>query len=268
MPQFAHLPLILKPDGKGKLSKRDGTRLGIPVFPLGWNGETAEDSFPGFREFGFLPQAMVNFMAFMGWNPGTEQEIFSMEELIQAFSIEKIGKAGARFDFEKAKWFNQQYILNSDFVTLAQWVRPMIQAKGHEPEQTYLEHFCVLLQERVVFLTDFWDKGYYFFENVRDYDLANARKRWKPQSRALFEKLINNLNELPGSQWQATSVQTTVEQFMAANALKPGDLFPLLRIALTGTTQGPALFDTMALLGQEKVTERMQQAVMLFENAV
>lgn len=268
MPQFAHLPLILKPDGKGKLSKRDGTRLGIPVFPLSWNGETPEDSFVGFREFGFLPQAVVNFMAFLGWNPGTEQEIFNMEELISAFSVEKIGKAGARFDFEKAKWFNQQYILASDVVTLTQLVRPIIEAHGHQPTQAFLEGFCALLKERVVFLTDFWEKGSYCFEEVREYDLANARKRWKPESRALFDKLVNNLNQMESSQWQVESVQKTVEQFLADNNLKPGEVFPIIRIAIAGTMQGPAMFEMMALLGKEKVLERLNKAFELFDAQV
>ncbi len=265
MPQFAHLPLILKPDGKGKLSKRDGSRLGIPVFPLSWKGETAEDSFEGFREVGFLPQAMINFMAFMGWNPGTEQEIFSLEELIASFSVEKIGKAGARFDFEKAKWFNQQYILAADNVTLAQIVRPMIAAKGHEPEQAFLEGFCGFMKERVVLLPDFWEKGYYFFEDVREYDLPNAKKRWKSESRARFEHLTTALTAMESSQWQPEAVQRTVEQFMAAQALKPGDVFPLLRIALAGTMQGPAVFEMMALLGKEVVLKRLNKAFELFD---
>ncbi len=265
MPEFAHLPLILKPDGKGKLSKRDGTRLGIPVFPLSWKGETAEDSFVGFREFGFLPQATVNFMVFMGWNPGTEQEIFPMEQLINAFSVEKIGKAGARFDFEKAKWFNQQYILHTDNVTLAQLVRPIIEAKGHQPEQVFLEQFCALMKERVVLLPEFWEKGYYFFEEVKDYDLANAHKRWKPGSPAWFNQLIQSLRQLSGSQWQAETVQQVVEQCMADHGLKPGEVFPLLRIALAGTMQGPAVFEMMALLGQEKGIQRLEKAVELFD---
>jgi glutamyl-tRNA synthetase len=264
MPQFAHLPLILKPDGKGKLSKRDGTRLGIPVFPLSWEGETPEDSFVGFREFGFLPQAMVNFMAFLGWNPGTEQEIFNLEELTQAFSVEKIGKAGARFDFEKAKWFNQQYILHADNVTLAQLVRPIIEAKGHQPEQAFLEGFCALLKERVVVLSDFWEKGYYLFEPVREYDLPNAQKRWKPEIKAHFEQLATTLSELDSSQWQTTPIQHTIEHFMTDRGLKPGEVFPLLRIALAGTMQGPALFEMMALLGKNTVLERLERAFQLF----
>ena len=137
MPQFAHLPLILKPNGKGKLSKRDGKKLGIPVFPLSWEADTPEDSFRGFREFGFDPAAVLNFLAFLGWNPGTEQEIFSLEALTEAFSVEKIGKAGAQFDFDKAKWFNQQYIAAKDDVTLAKMIRPMLSAKGHEPTDEF-----------------------------------------------------------------------------------------------------------------------------------
>ncbi len=158
MPRFAHLPLILKPDGKGKLSKRDGTRLGIPVFPLSWAGETPEDSFVGFREAGFDPRAMVNFMAFMGWNPGTEQEIFSMDELADAFSVEKIGKSGARFDIEKARWFNQQYIMASSEEELAATVRPIIEAHGHQPTEAYLRSFVGMMKERVVLFSRFLDK--------------------------------------------------------------------------------------------------------------
>jgi glutamyl-tRNA synthetase len=180
MPAFAHLPLILKPTGKGKLSKRDGAKLGIPVFPLSWKGETPADSFEGFREFGFDPRAVVNFLAFLGWNPGTEQELFSLEELCKAFSVERIGKAGARFDYDKAKWFNQQYIMAADDRELAVAVRPFIEAHGHQPSDDFLQEFVGLMKERVIVYPDFWTSGYYFFEPVREYDAKTARKKWKP----------------------------------------------------------------------------------------
>ncbi len=268
MPQFAHLPLILKPDGKGKLSKRDGVRLGIPVFPLSWRGATPEDSFTGFREAGFLPQAVLNFLAFLGWNPGTEQEIFTLEELIAAFNIEKIGKSGARFDFEKAKWFNQQYIHRADPVTLAPLVRPIIEARGYKVPQAWLEDFCRLLQDRVALLPEFWEKGYFFFEPVREYDTKNVQKRWQLPTRSWFEQLISVLELIEGSQWQEMRVQQIVEQFMAEQGLKPGEVFPLLRIALTGTMQGPAVFPMLALMGAERVIDRLREAVVQFDSFV
>ena len=268
MPQFAHLPLILKPDGKGKLSKRDGVRLGIPVFPLSWKGETPEESFTGFREFGFLPQALLNFLAFLGWNPGTEQEIFALEELTQAFSLEKISKSGARFDFDKAKWFNQQYIHAADPVTLEQLVRPIIEQQGYYPEQAFLEGFCKLMQERVGLLPEFWEKGYYFFRNIKDYDTKNVQKRWKPESREMFAELIETLENLESSHWKEQDVHAKVEAFMTERGLKPGDVFPLLRVALAGTMQGPAVFEMMALLGKDEVTERLRNAITLFDTFV
>ena len=262
MPEFAHLPLILKPDGKGKLSKRDGARLGIPVFPLSWQANAPEDAFTGFREFGFLPQALLNFLAFLGWNPGTEQEIFTMEELIQAFSVEKIGKSGARFDFEKAKWFNQQYILAADNVTLSKAVRPIIEAQGHFPEESFLQEFCGLMKERVTLLPEFWEKGYFFFEAVRNYDDKNVQKRWNPEVKARFEHLHAALES---GEWSLETIKASTEQFMQDHSLKPGDVFPLLRIALAGTMQGPAVFEMMAILGKTDTLQRLQQAFDRFD---
>ena len=269
MPRFAHLPLILKPDGKGKLSKRDGLRLGIPVFPLGWDGDTEEDSFKGFRDFGFLPQAMVNFMAFMGWNPGTEQEIFNMEELIAAFSIDKIGKAGARFDFDKARWFNQQYIMACDNDTLAKLVRPIIEQHGHQPDDAFLTAFCGLMKERVVLLTDFWDKGSYFFTDVTSFDKDNVKKRWNQQKKEAFTELSNQFGALNHNAWQQpATLKATCDQFMLDNQLKPGDILPLLRIALAGTMQGPAVFEMMQILGSKETLRRLNHANVFFDTFV
>lgn len=265
MPRFAHLPLILKPDGKGKLSKRDGNRLGIPVFPLSWKGETPEDSFVGFREAGFDPRAMVNFMAFMGWNPGTEQEIFSMDELAAAFSVEKIGKSGARFDIEKAKWFNQQYIMASSDEELAKTVRPLIEAQGHHPSEPYLRSFVGMMKERVVLFPDFWTNGAYFFEDFAVFDEATIRKKWKAnESRAIFTPLLNQLDAL--STYDADAVKACVEGFTAEAGLKFGDVLPILRVGLTGTMKGPAVFDMMALLGKVESRRRLERAFDLFDH--
>lgn len=258
MPQFAHLPLILKPSGNGKLSKRDGAKLGIPVFPISWVGDTAEESFTGFREFGFTPAAALNFLALLGWNPGTEQELFSLDELAQAFSIERIGKAGARFDFDKAKWFNQQYIAATDDATLAQAVRPLIAAQGHHPSDEFLRGFCGLMKERVTVMPDFWANGHFFFGDITEYDMATIGKKWKPESRPLFEQLATSLNALP--EYSAEHIKTATEAFMQANNLKFGDVLPILRIAVSGTTKGPAVFDMMALLGQAAIDQRLAKA--------
>ncbi len=266
MPQFAHLPLILKPSGKGKLSKRDGVKLGIPVFPLAWEGETPEDAFTGFREFGFDPRAVVNFLAFLGWNPGTEQEIFSMEELIEAFSIDKIGKAGARFDFDKARWFNQQYIMATPDEELAEAVRPFIEAQGPRPEKAFLVEFCRLMKERVSLYTEFWEQGYYFFEPVKSYDEKAVVKKWDPGRRPAFEALAEHLRGV--EPFSAEAVEQSVKQFMKDHQLKFGDVLPVLRLALAGTMQGPAVFDMMALIGKEEVDRRLQTAYQTFDGLV
>ncbi len=195
----------------GKLSKRDGDRLGIPVFPLAWEGDSPENSFTGFREFGFLPDATDNFLAFLGWNPGTEQEIFSLDQLCEAFSLEKIGKSGARFDFDKAKWYNKQYIMASDKADLATMVRPLVEAEGINPDQGYLESVCELLKERVTFLTDFTKQAHPYLQDELSYDEKAIQKKWKPELRPLFESLTNQLNNLGA--FSAEKIQETVETF-------------------------------------------------------
>lgn len=267
MPVFAHLPLIMKPTGKGKLSKRDGLKLGIPVFPLAWNGETADDSFTGFREFGFDPRAVVNFLAFLGWNPGTEQEIFSLQELIKAFDATKIGKAGAKFDFDKAKWYNQQYLIATDNQVLAQKTAPFFEQKGYTGySEAYLARICGMLKERVTFYTDFPEAGYYFFEDVRSYDEKNIKKKWKPERKPAFHTLKSSL--IDQEDYTADSIKATVESFMNDHNLKFGDVLPILRIALSGTTKGPSIFEIIELLGKEKVDARLQKAYQDFDNII
>lgn len=263
MPSFAHLPLILKPHGNGKLSKRDGAKLGIPVFPLSWKGEKPEDSFEGFREFGFDPEAVINFLAFLGWNPGTEQEIFSLEALSEAFSIDNIGKAGARFDFDKAKWFNQQYIMATPDEKLAAILLPMAKAKGYKADDTYLASFARLMKERVIFYPDFFETGYYFFEPVKDFDEKTIRKKWKPERLPFFNALRNQLGGL--SNFEANSIKQTIVDHMEAADLKFGDVLPIVRVSICGTMKGPDIFETMELLGKEEVLERLATAYQTFE---
>lgn len=248
----------------GKLSKRDGDRLGIPVFPLAWEGDSPENSFTGFREFGFMPDAANNFLAFLGWNPGTEQEMFNKEELCDAFSLEKIGKSGARFDFDKAKWYNKQYIMATDKAELATLVRPLVETEGLNPEQDYLEKVAELLKERMTFLTDFTRQANPYLQDELSYDEKAIQKKWKPELRPLFEKLNDVLKALPS--YNAENIQTAVETFMEENGLQMGDVFPLLRIALSGAMHGPGVFDMLAVIGQEKSFERIGKALQIFED--
>lgn len=262
MPQFAHLPLILKPNGQGKLSKRDGLRLGIPVFPLSWNGATADDSFTGFREAGFDPGALLNFLLFLGWNPGTEQELFTLEEMCALFSLEKVHKSGARFDIEKARWFNQQYILQMPVDTLAEKVKPFLGDRMAGKNEAWLRAFCLLLRERVTLYSDFATQGHYFFEEIQRYDQEALSKKWKPENR---EKLLSLCTELSGvAPFEPAVLEAHTQAYMSANQLKPGEVLPLLRIALTGAMHGPGVFDIMCLLGRESAIERLEKAFKQF----
>ena len=263
MPKFAHLPLILKPDGKGKLSKRDGAKFGFPVFPLGWKGDTPENSFEGFREKGFYPETVINFLALLGWSSGTEQEIFSLTELVDLFSIEKIHKAGARFDYEKAKWFNQQYIMHTPNENLATQLYDACEAKGYKTTKKFLEGFATVMKERVIFFNDFLEKGYYFFEDVKTYDKPNLEKRWKGDNREKFEDLIHFIETLDFQ--SAPDMEHVVKDWITANNLKLGEVFPTLRIALAGTMQGPGIFDMAVLLGKTKTIARLKKAKLDFD---
>lgn len=262
MPKFSHLPLILKPDGNGKLSKRDGAKFGFPVFPSSWKGATPEDSFPGFDEYGFVPQAVNNFLALLGWSSGTEQEIFNIEELAAAFSLEKINKAGAKFNYDKARWFNQQYIMAMDNASLATAIRPIIEAQGFSPDEAYLQGFCGLMKERVVLLPDFWKNGAYFFTGVQEYDTERVKKSWKSENQPKFEQMLLQVAAL--DVFEAASIEQCVKDFMAAEGLKPGEVLPIWRLALSGTMQGPAVFDMAAFLGKTETLDRWKKAMQLF----
>lgn len=264
MPRFAHLPLILKPSGKGKLSKRDGNKLGIPVFPLSWDGDTPEESFTGFKEYGFLPAAAINFLAFLGWNPGTEQEIFPLPELCEAFSLEKIGKAGARFDIDKAKWFNQQYIIQSTNAELAELIRPLIEEKGYKVETAFLHSFCGMMKERVHLLPEFWTEGYYFFTHELEYDAKTIRKKWKPERRAFFDELKTSLASL--DPFAAAHIKTAIVSAMEANGLGFGDVLPIVRVAVSGTVKGPDVFEMMELLGSDEIQVRLEKGFAAFDD--
>lgn len=265
MPYFAHLPLILKPNGKGKLSKRDGAKFGFPVFPLSWNGKSEEDSFIGFKEFGFDPRATVNFLAFLGWNPGTEQEIFSMDELAESFSIEQIVKSGARFDIDKAKWYNQQYILSSSDSDIAALLKSSFPDKFGHLEDAYLEKFANLMKPRVTLYPEFYEMGYYFFEPVKEYEEKMIRKKWNDERKAHISELVSRFSN---TDYTAANLKSCLTDYLEENGIGFGDVLPFLRIGNTGTMKGPDIFEVMELLGQEEVVNRMSTATSHFDTVV
>ena len=254
---------FLKSAMYGKLSKRDGDRLGFPVFPLSWNGKTGGDSFVGFKEIGFNADAVNNFLVFLGWNPGTEQEIFSMKEMIDAFSLERVGKSGAKFDYEKARWFNQQYLMKNDNSTIADELSLLLSEKGIGANEEFLQGIAGMMKERVHFLPEILEDGYYFFEPVKSYDDHTIQKRWKPEQKDKMDSLANLIKEI--TSFDAATIETSVKQFMEDNELGFGDVLPILRLAVSGTTKGPSVFDIMALLGQDEVVNRMKIAYNYFD---
>jgi len=258
MPQFAHLPLILKPSGKGKLSKRDGAKFGMPVFPLSWNADKPEDSFVGFKETGFIPSALVNFLAFLGWNPGTEQEMFSMDQLVETFSLDRIGKSGARFDFDKVKWFNQQYLTQMSGSEIA----GLLTDRPYDVTEEYLADACELMKARIHAVSEVYSTGYYLFEPVKSYDEKNVRKRFKPENQAVIQTLVDRLDGLEN--YSAGSIEITVKAFLEETGLKFGDVLPVLRLALAGIMNGPSVFDMMALIGSVEVKRRMASGFIAF----
>ncbi len=265
MPQFAHLPLILKPEGKGKLSKRDGDRLGFPVFPIAWTEEGADQPSKGFREMGFFSEAFVNFLAFLGWNPGTEQEIFTMEELTDAFTIERISKSGAKFDFNKAKWFNEQYLKNKSDAELTEAALAYAPEKLEELQicKEYVNGVWGLMKERVTFPSDIWTKAAYLFAKPDTYDAKVVRKKWKEERIPLFEDLKKRLAAL--DDFSSTNVETSIKAFIEETGLGFGNVLQVFRVMLAGTTKGPSVFDMAALLGKEEVVERMERGAKIFD---
>ncbi len=261
MPRFAHLPLILRPDGNGKLSKRDGDRLGFPVFPLNWTDpETGEQS-QGYKERGYYPEAFLNILAFLGWNPGTTQELFSLHELIEAFSIERVGKAGAKFDPEKAKWFNQQYLRKQDAKTLAaQWM-PELEKRlqNNVPPVEFVQSVCLLLQEKAHFVGEFWEIGSYFFQSPAAYDENVLKKRASKNNMAFLQKLAENWQK--ETDFSAASTETVFKHTCESEQIKPGEVMQLLRVCISGLSGGPALFEIVALLGKDEVCLRLQKAI-------
>lgn len=259
MPKFAHLPLILKPDGNGKLSKRDGDRLGFPVFPLNWTSpETGEES-SGFKERGFLPEAFVNMLAFLGWNPGTEQELFSLDELAELFSLENIHKAGAKFDFEKAKWFNAEYTKKLSNEELAALVNNNLEIKFGPIDADYLKNAIGLVKERLTFSHELETNFNYLFQAPTAIDAIVLSKINGIKDIFVLDNFVETLNSI--SLFEATEIEIKLKEFATNNAIKVGDLMKFLRVSLVGELSGPTIPDLITLLGKEKTIERIKNGL-------
>lgn len=255
-PLFAHLPLLLKPDGNGKLSKRDGDRLGFPVFPTKWHVPNSDETFNGYREDGYFPEAFVNMLAMLGWNPGTNQEIFSLEELVEAFSLDRVGKSGAKFDPEKAKWFNQQYLRAKSGEDLAKLVQPML---DNDVDSAFLAKVCEQVKERATFLQDILDNSTYFFSVPEDYDEKTVRKKWKDQTAEIMGELVEVLNAI--SDFKAATIETDFKAFLEKKELGLGQVLPNFRLLVTGMGAGPSMFDICEILGKEEVVNRIKTGI-------
>lgn len=256
MPTFSHLPLILRPDGKGKLSKRDGARFGFPVFPLGWPSEHPESSIEGFDTYGFEPAAVINFLAFLGWNPGTEQEIYSLDELIRVFDPERIHKAGARFDYDKALWYNQQYVQLLSYEMARERLITYAAAEGYTPEESLLKAVFELLKARVHRLIEIIPQGYYFFTDALVFDEAEIGKKWQAEAGPVLQQIADALQHL--DHFDGESAGLASKNIIQTSGVKMGVIMPLLRAALTGTTQGPDVWAIAQLLGQDKTVSRIR----------
>ena len=263
-PEFAHLPLILKPTGKGKLSKRDGDKLGFPVFPLAYLDEKKNETSRGYREDGYFPEAMINMLAFLGWNPGTEQELFSLEELVQAFSLEKVNKAGARFDLDKTKWFQQQYMHAKSDAELATLFNPIIDSNTGgftfaDFDTTYRTKVVSLIKERATFVSDFWELSSYFFIPPTEYDAKAVKKAWKEGTVEIMSGLKEVLENL--SDFSTENVETEVKKWIKDSELGFGKVLMPFRLSLVGSMSGPHVFDIASMIGKEETISRIARAI-------
>ena len=259
MPQFAHLPLLLKPDGKGKLSKRDGDRLGFPVFPLEWHDPKTGDVSRGYREDGYFPEAVINFLALLGWNPGTEQELFTLDELVPLFDITKCSKAGAKFAYEKGIWFNHEYILKKSNEEIAQLFLPIV--REHCPKETLerVTQVTAMMKDRVSFVKELWPLCSFFFEAPTGYDEKTVKKRWKEDSPETMNRLIEVLEGI--DDFSLENQECIVHEWVEKNELKLGNVMNAWRLTLVGEGKGPGMFDISAFLGKEETINRMRRAI-------
>ncbi len=264
MPQWAHLPLILKPDGNGKLSKRDGDRLGFPVFAMDWTDPKSGEKTTGFKEHGFLPEAFVNMLAMLGWNDGTDQEIFTLDELAEKFIMERVHKGGAKFDYEKAKWYNHEWIKKLPVANYKKRVKALFEEKGIAiSDELLFEKALDLVKERCTLLPDFVQQASFFFQYPAEVDLSLIKPKWTEQKTQFFVELIRAYELMP--QWQHDDLEKELKEMAAAHQIKPGELLQPLRIMLVGGKFGPGVFDIAVVLGKEETVKRIKHVLQLMQ---
>lgn len=259
MPTFAHLPLLLKPEGKGKLSKRDGDRLGFPVFPLEWHDPKTGDVSSGYRESGYFPEAVVNFLALLGWNPGTEQELFTLDELVEAFDIHKCSKAGARFDYQKGIWFNHEYMLKKSNEEIANLFAPIVANNGVDETMERITKVVAMMKDRVNFVKELWPLCSFFFIAPTEYDEKTVKKRWKADSAKVMSELADVLEGI--DDFSVEGQEPVVMKWVEEKGYKLGDVMNAFRLTLVGIGKGPGMFDISAFLGKEETLKRLRKAI-------
>ena len=259
MPAFAHLPLLLKPDGKGKLSKRDGDRLGFPVFPLEWHDPKTGEVSRGFREEGYLPEAVLNFLALLGWNPGNDQELMTLDEMVHLFDIHRCSKAGARFDYVKGIWFNHEYILKMSDERVAEMFMPVLKEHGIDAPMDKVVTVVGMMKGRVNFVKELWDTCKFFFVAPTEYDPKTVQKRWKPDSAEMMTRLADLLESL--DDFSLENQERVVMKWIEDNGLHTGNIMNAFRLTLVGEGKGPHMFDISSVLGKEETIARMRRAI-------
>ena len=259
MPQFAHLPLLLKPDGNGKLSKRDGDRLGFPVFPLNWKDPKTGETSSGYREAGYFPEAVVNFLSLLGWNSGTDQEIFSMDELIQQFSLDRVSKSGAKFDYEKGKWFNHKYLQSKSLDEITDAFQRILIDKEIIEDTQKVNEIVELVRERANFITDLWTQSSFFFVAPEHYDEKTVQKRWKEDTPVQMQKLISLIENI--EEFNPEKTEAKIKEWITENDYNMGGIMNALRLAIVGEPKGPHIYDIICLIGKEETIKRLEKAI-------
>jgi len=259
MPQFAHLPLLLKPDGNGKLSKRDGDRLGFPLFPLNWKDPKTGETSSGYREAGYFPEAVVNFLSLLGWNPGTEQEIFSMQELIDLFSLDRVSKSGAKFDYEKGKWFNHKYLQSKSIDEITNLFQHILVEKNIVEDSEKVQKVISLVRERSNFVNDLWAQSSFFFVAPAIYDEKTIQKRWKAETPAQMTELCEVLTSIEN--FSAQNTEEIVKKWIADKEYNLGSIMNAFRLSVVGESKGPHMFDITSIIGKEETIKRLKKAV-------
>jgi glutamyl-tRNA synthetase len=258
-PKFAHLPLILKPVGKGKLSKRDGDKLGFPVFPLEYTNEQTGDVSRGYKEDGYFADAFINMLALLGWNPGTEQEIFSLDELTKTFDLDRVSKSGAKFSPDKTNWFNQQYMQTKSDTELTGLYLPILLEKGISTDADFVQKVVSLIKERAVFVADFWNLSDFFFQAPAEYDAKASKKNWKEGTPDLMNELINLVNTI--EDFSSANTEAIIKEWITAKEIGFGKVMQPLRLSLVGALKGPHLFDIIEMIGKEETISRLKNAI-------